>query len=47
MGEQHILTKYSKFNSFQVTGDLLNSDNLRVAIAQLCSELKVCNFPLL
>ena len=24
--------------------DLLNSDNLKIAIAQLCHELQVCNF---
>ena len=39
VGEQHILTKYSKCNSFQVTNDLLNSENLKVAIAQLCHDL--------
>ena len=41
VGEQHIQTKYSKFNSFQVTTDLLNSENLKIAIAQLCHELQV------
>ena len=30
-----------KCNSFQVTTDLLNSDNLKVAITQLCHELHV------
>ena len=34
-------TKYSKCNSFQVISDLLNSDNLKVAITQLCHELQV------
>ena len=34
-------TKYSKCNSFQVISDLLNSDNLKVAITQLCHELHV------
>ena len=27
-------------NSFQVTTDLLKSENLKVAIAQLCNELQ-------
>ena len=30
VGEQHIETKYSKCNSFQVTTDLLNSQNLKI-----------------
>ena len=30
-----IQTKYSKYNSFQVITDLLNSENLKVAIAHL------------
>ena len=30
-----------KCNSFQVISDLLNSDNLKVAITQLCHELHV------
>ena len=34
----------SKCNSFQVTTDLLKSENLKVAIAQLCNELQVYNF---
>ena len=41
IGEQHMETKYSKCNSFQVISDLLNSDNLKVAITQLCHELHV------
>ena len=45
--EQHMKTKYSKCNSFQVTTDLLNSENLKIAIAQLCNELQVCNFTML
>ena len=45
--EQHILTKCSKRNTFQVTSDLLNSDNLKIAISQLCNKLKVCNFTVL
>ena len=32
---------YCKCNSFQVISDLLNSDNLKVAITQLCHELQV------
>ena len=47
VGEQHILTKYSKCNIFQVTSDLLNSQYLKIAIAQLCHELQVCNFTML
>ena len=39
VGEQYILTKYSKCNIFQVIADLLNSQYLRIAIAQLCHEL--------
>ena len=31
----------SKCNSFQVISDLLNTDNLTVAITQLCHELQV------
>ena len=33
--EQHILRKYSNYNSFGVTIDLLNSHNFKVAITQL------------
>ena len=40
-------TKYCKCKNFQVTTDLVNSDNLEVAIAQLCYELHVCNFIML
>ena len=47
VGEQYILTKYSKCNIFQVTTDLLNIQYLKIAIAQLCHELQVCNFTLL
>ena len=39
--------KYCICNSFQVTADLLNSENLEVAIDQLCNELQVCNFTVL
>ena len=45
--EQHIKAKYCKCNSFQVTTDLLNSDDLKVAITQLCHELQVWNFTML
>ena len=31
---------------FRVSTDLLNSENLKVAFAQLCNELKCCNFSL-
>ena len=27
--------------------DLLNSENLKVAIAQLCQDIEVCNFTML
>ena len=47
VGEQPIYRKYLKCNFFQVTNDLLNSDNLRIAIIQLCHELHVCNFTML
>ena len=33
--EYHIYAKYCKCNSFQVTTNLLNSENLKKAIAQL------------
>ena len=47
VGTQHILTKYSKCNIFQVTTDLLNSENLKSAFAHLCHELQVCDFTIL
>ena len=34
-------TKYSKCNTFEVISNLLNSDNLKVAITQLCHEVQV------
>ena len=40
-------TKYSKCNSFEDTSNLLNSNNLKVAITQLCNELQVGNFTML
>ena len=39
--------KFSQCNSFQVISDLLNSENLKIAIAQLCNEFQVCNFTML
>ena len=33
--------------SFQATINLPNSENLKVAIAQLCNELQVYNFTML
>ena len=41
------LKKYCKCTSFQVTIDLLNGENLKVAITQICKELQVCNFTIL
>ena len=35
VAEQHILGKYSNCNSFEVTMDLLNSQNFKAAITQL------------
>ena len=35
VADQHILGKYSNFNSFGVTIDLLNSKNFKVVITQL------------
>ena len=47
VGEQHIYRKYFKCNSYQVTTDLLNRENPKVAIAHLCNEIQVCNFTML
>ena len=47
VAEQHIYTKFSKCNSFAITTDLLNSENLKVVITQLCNELQVWNFTML
>ena len=41
VAEQHILEKYSNCNSFVVTMDLLNSQNFKVAITQLCNVQQV------
>ena len=47
VGESHIKTNHCKCNSFYVTSDLLNSDNLKIAIAQLWNDLQVCNIIML
>ena len=47
VGEQHIYRKFFNCNSFQVTTDLRNSENLKVAFAQLCHDPQVCNFTML
>ena len=47
VGEHHIYRKYLKCNIFQVATDSLNSENLKVAITQLCHELQICNFTML
>ena len=36
--------KFSKCNSFEVISDLLNRDNLKVAITQLCHDLQDLKF---
>ena len=41
VAEHHILGKYSNCNSFGVTTDLLNSQNFKVAITQLCNVQQV------
>ena len=43
----NIFKQNSKYNNFQVTSDLLNNENLRVAIAQLSNELQVCSITML
>ena len=40
VAEYHIYTNFCKCNGFQIITNLLNSDNLKVAITQLCNELK-------
>ena len=47
VGESHIQRKYSKCNTFQAITDLLNSENLKVAFAQLCNELQVGDLTML
>ena len=41
VAEQHILGKYSNCNSFGGTMDLLNTQNFKVAITQLCNVQQV------
>ena len=41
VAEQHILGKYSNYNSFRVTMDLLNCHNFKVAITQLSNVQQV------
>ena len=41
VAEQHILGKYSNCNTSGVTMDLLNSQNFKVAITQLCNVQQV------
>ena len=41
------LMKFSKCNSFQIISDLLNIENFKVAITQLCNESQVWNFTML
>ena len=42
--KQIILGKYCNCSSFWVTMDLLNSQNFKVAITQLCNVEQVWNF---
>ena len=42
--ESYISRKFSKCNSFQIVTDLLNSENLKVAIAQLCKDVTGLQF---
>ena len=44
VAEQQILQKYSNCNSFGVIMDLLNIQNFKVAIIQLCNVQQVQNF---
>ena len=41
LAEQHILGKYSNYNSFGITKALLNSKNFKVAITQLYNVQQV------
>ena len=41
------IIKFPACNYFQITSDLLNSEDLKVAVAQLYHELKASNFTLL
>ena len=47
VAEQHIYRNFCKCTSFAITTDLLNSENLKVAITQLCNEPQVWNFTIL
>ena len=47
VADYHIYTKFSKCNSFPITTDLLNSENFKVAITQLCNEPQTWNFTML
>ena len=47
VADEHILTKCSKCNTFQVIDDLVLSKNLKVAITQLCNEPQVWDFTML
>ena len=47
VAEQHVYTNFCKCNSFQVITNLLNSDNLKIAIAHLLNKLHFCKFTLL
>ena len=38
------MRKHCKCNGFEVTTDLLNSENVKVGFAQLCNEVQVCHF---
>ena len=44
---KNIFKQNSPNASLQDTTTLLNSENLKVAIAQLCNELHVCKFTVL
>ena len=41
VAEQHILRKYSNCNSFEVTMDLLNSQNFKEAITKVSNMQQV------
>ena len=47
VAEYYIYTNSCKCNSFPITNDLLNSENFKVAITQLCNEPQVWNFTML
>ena len=37
----------SESKNWKVRSDLINGENIKVAIAQLCNELQLCNFTML